>query len=136
MNTLHATARARLIPLLGKPLLSGIPVHDPYDGHIISHVTDSNQQAAYVAIERANDVQTEWAQTSAHYRSKLLMDWHQLILANADNLANIITLENGKPLAEARGEVNYAGSFIQVLFVSTLITFSGLPKRLNIQLEG
>lgn len=50
---------------------------------------------------------------TAQQRADLLLAWYQLVLANADELAYIMTVEQGKPLAEALGEVKYAASFIQ-----------------------
>lgn len=65
------------------------------------------------AIEAANRALPAWSALTAHQRATMLRKWHDLMLANADELALIMTLEQGKPLAEARGEILYGASFVQ-----------------------
>jgi succinate-semialdehyde dehydrogenase/glutarate-semialdehyde dehydrogenase len=65
------------------------------------------------AIEYASQAFKEFRKTPARMRSKLLRRWYDLIIENVEDLARIITAENGKPLADARTEVNYAASFIE-----------------------
>lgn len=65
------------------------------------------------AIEAANRALPAWSALTAHQRAAMLRKWHDLMLANADELALIMTLEQGKPLAEARGEILYGASFVQ-----------------------
>src|SRR6185437_14003864 len=65
------------------------------------------------AIEVANQVMPAWAARTAKDRAQILRRWFDLILAHADDLAAIMTAEQGKPLAEARGEILYAAGFIE-----------------------
>jgi succinate-semialdehyde dehydrogenase/glutarate-semialdehyde dehydrogenase len=65
------------------------------------------------AIEAANRSWPAWRAKTAKQRSTILRAWHDLMLANADDLALILTTEQGKPLAEAKGEILYAASFLE-----------------------
>ena len=65
------------------------------------------------AIEAANKAWPEWRKKTAKQRSIILRAWHDLMLENADDLALILTSEQGKPLAEAKGEILYAASFLE-----------------------
>jgi len=65
------------------------------------------------AIEAANKAWPAWRNKTARQRSTILRTWHDLMLANADDLALILTTEQGKPLAEAKGEILYAASFLE-----------------------
>ncbi len=65
------------------------------------------------AIEQAEVAQKEWAARTAQERSTILRRWFELMVENADELAQILTLEQGKPLAEAKGEIMYAASFVE-----------------------
>ncbi len=67
-------------------------------------------EAAVLAAEKAFK---PWAKLQAKERSAILRRWFELIMANQDDLARIMTAEQGKPLAEARGEVAYAASFVE-----------------------
>jgi succinate-semialdehyde dehydrogenase/glutarate-semialdehyde dehydrogenase len=65
------------------------------------------------AIEAANAAWPAWKKKTAKERSVILRRWYELMMANADDLALIMTAEQGKPLAEAKGEIGYAASFIE-----------------------
>src|SRR5258707_12637560 len=65
------------------------------------------------AIEAAKKAFADWSRKTAKERSSLLRRWHDLMLANIDDLGNLMTAEQGKPLPEAKGEVAYAASFIE-----------------------
>jgi succinate-semialdehyde dehydrogenase/glutarate-semialdehyde dehydrogenase len=65
------------------------------------------------AIEAAKDAFAAWGRRPAKERSAFLRKWHDLIIANIDDLGALMTAEQGKPLAEAKGEVAYAASFIE-----------------------
>ncbi|PMR66923.1 NAD-dependent succinate-semialdehyde dehydrogenase [Halomonas heilongjiangensis] len=87
-------------------------VCDPATGEAIATVADStaaDAQAATVAAHRAFD---SWRQQPAAARAKLLKRWHALILEHTEDLARLISREQGKPLAEARGEVAYGASYV------------------------
>ncbi|MEZ0169746.1 NAD-dependent succinate-semialdehyde dehydrogenase [Microvirga sp. TS319] len=90
-----------------------IPVTDPFDGALIAHVPDLGVDAARRAIEKAHEVQKDWARRTAKERSQILKTWYDLIIANADDLALILTAEQGKPLAEAKGEVISNAAYIE-----------------------
>ncbi|MEF1303134.1 NAD-dependent succinate-semialdehyde dehydrogenase, partial [Vibrio owensii] len=64
-------------------------------------------------IEACKSAQVEWAKLSAKARSASLKKWFQLLVENTEDIANIITLEQGKPLTESRGEVAYGASFVE-----------------------
>ena len=65
------------------------------------------------AIDTANAAWPAWRATTAKQRAVILRHWHDLMMENADDLAKILTTEQGKPLAEAKGEIQYAASFIE-----------------------
>lgn len=65
------------------------------------------------AIAAAAAAFPEWRKTTGRQRSKLLRKWYDLIMENADDIAKLITWENGKPIADAKGEVTYAANFFE-----------------------
>jgi len=81
-------------------------------GEKIADVPSMGQVETQRAIEAAEVAQKEWKTQTAASRAKILHSWVSLIQENSEDLARLITLEGGKPLAEARGEINYAASFI------------------------
>ena len=87
-------------------------VTNPANGAVIAEVADLGAAEVTAAIDAAVPAQKEWAARTAKDRAMVLRKWHDLIMANADDLAIILTTEMGKPLAEARGEVSYGASFI------------------------
>ncbi|CAN5448470.1 hypothetical protein BH09PSE4_BH09PSE4_08780 [soil metagenome] len=88
-------------------------VDDPATRAIIGRVPDLGGEGALRAIAAAQAAQVGWAARTARDRADILMRYHGLILAHQDALAAILTREQGKPLAEARGEIAYAASFIR-----------------------
>ena len=90
-----------------------IEVVNPATGQAIGHVPDMGEQAVARAIEAANRAWPAWRRMPAHERSALLRRWAGLIVQHQNDLARLMTLECGKPLAESRGEVVYAASFIE-----------------------
>ncbi|SKA02175.1 NAD-dependent succinate-semialdehyde dehydrogenase [Consotaella salsifontis] len=90
-----------------------IEVRDPADGSIIAHVPSLSASEVAQAIEAAQKAFGPWSQLAAKERAQILRRWFELILANADDLAALMTAEQGKPLAEAKGEIVYAASFIE-----------------------
>jgi succinate-semialdehyde dehydrogenase/glutarate-semialdehyde dehydrogenase len=88
-------------------------VHNPADGETIAHVPAMGQAETRRAIEAADKAWHAWRQRTAHERGAILRRWNDLTLANADDLAAIMTAEQGKPLAEAKGEIGYAASFLE-----------------------
>ncbi len=90
-----------------------IAVTNPATGAAIGHVPRLGQAETREAIEAAHRAWPAWRARTAQERATLLARWHALILEHQDDLARIMTAEQGKPLAEARGEIGYAASFIQ-----------------------
>ncbi|SVC26896.1 uncharacterized protein METZ01_LOCUS279750, partial [marine metagenome] len=90
-----------------------IEVDNPATGEIIGTVPRAGTAETRRAIEAANRALGPWRAKTAGERAKIMRTWFNLMHENVDDLALIMTLEQGKPLAEARGEVAYAASFIE-----------------------
>jgi len=88
-------------------------VTNPADGSIVAKVPDLGAPKTEKAIALANDAQVAWAGLTAGERGAILRRWHDLILASEKELGEILTLEQGKPLAEARREVTFNASYIE-----------------------
>ncbi|MCC7544946.1 MAG: aldehyde dehydrogenase family protein, partial [Aquabacterium sp.] len=89
------------------------PVINPATGAVLTHVPDMGTAETQRAIAAADRALPDWRGKTAKERATLLRRWHDLILANQEDLARLMTLEQGKPLAESRGEVAYGASFIE-----------------------
>ena len=88
-------------------------VTNPATGEILARVASLSGAEVESAITASAQAQAVWQRRSSHERAKLLRAWFDLMIANADDLALIMTSEQGKPLAEARGEILYAASFVE-----------------------
>ncbi len=88
-------------------------VRNPSDNSLIGHVPDMRAEETKKAIAAAEKAFHSWKKESAEHRSKLLRKWFDLMIENVDDLGKILTLEQGKPLAEAKGEVLYGASFVE-----------------------
>jgi succinate-semialdehyde dehydrogenase/glutarate-semialdehyde dehydrogenase len=88
-------------------------VNNPATGEILGKVPLMGRVETRRAIEAAKDAWADWRHRPAKERSVLLRKWHDLMLANVDDLGKLMTAEQGKPLAEAKGEVAYAAGFIE-----------------------
>ncbi|MEV4778666.1 NAD-dependent succinate-semialdehyde dehydrogenase [Burkholderia sp. LMU1-1-1.1] len=88
-------------------------VVNPADGLAFAEVPDSDAADARDATDSAANAFEGWRALSARERAALLKRWHALILANKEDLARLISREQGKPLAEARGEVLYGASYVE-----------------------
>jgi succinate-semialdehyde dehydrogenase/glutarate-semialdehyde dehydrogenase len=88
-------------------------VKNPADGVVVGSVPNMGTAEAKRAIAAASAALPAWRALTAKERSKILRKWYDLIIANADDLAAILTTEQGKPLAEAKGEVLYGASFVE-----------------------
>ncbi|AUT43933.1 NAD-dependent succinate-semialdehyde dehydrogenase [Aeromonas sp. ASNIH5] len=88
-------------------------VLNPATGQVITQVPDMDGEDTRLAIAAAHAAQPAWAALTAKERSSKLYAWFERIMANQKELARIMTCEQGKPLAEAKGEVAYGASFIQ-----------------------
>jgi succinate-semialdehyde dehydrogenase / glutarate-semialdehyde dehydrogenase len=107
----------------GKTLLAGIwvgadsnetiDVTNPANGKVIATVPRMGKVETERAILASAAAQKSWKNLTAAARAVILKRWFDLIKLHADDLAQILTAEQGKPLAEAKGEVNYGASFIE-----------------------
>jgi len=88
-------------------------VLDPATGEVIANLPDIGIGEAREAIDAAWAAQRDWARRTGIQRSRVLKKWHALWLEHADDLAVILTSEQGKPLSEARGEILYGASFLE-----------------------
>lgn len=91
----------------------GIAVTNPATGDVLGYVPDLGALETTQAIDVAQGAQKAWAARTAKDRSNVLRRWFDLMVANQDDLGRILTAEQGKPLAEATGEVGYGASFIE-----------------------
>jgi len=89
------------------------PVRNPADGETIAHVPDMGTAETRRAIAAADRAWPAWRALTAKQRATIMRQWFELILAHADDLAAIMTAEQGKPLAEARGEIVYGANFVE-----------------------
>jgi succinate-semialdehyde dehydrogenase/glutarate-semialdehyde dehydrogenase len=88
-------------------------VTSPYTGQVIIRVSDCGETEAGRAVQAAVEAFERWRETTAYERAALLEKWHSLILRDEQSIARLITLEMGKPISEAVGEVRYAASFVK-----------------------
>lgn len=92
---------------------NAVEVNNPATGEIIGRVPKLGAAETRAAIEAAQAAQQQWASRTAKERSAILRKWFDLMIANKDDLGRILTLEQGKPLTEATGEIVYGASFIE-----------------------
>jgi succinate-semialdehyde dehydrogenase/glutarate-semialdehyde dehydrogenase len=90
-----------------------VTVTNPATGESLGTVPHMGAAETRRAIEAANAAWPEWRKETAHERARILRKWNDLMLENVDDLAAIMTAEQGKPLAESKGEVGYAASFFE-----------------------
>ncbi len=90
-----------------------IPVEDPSTGETLAEVADASPEDGQSALAAATDAAGNWAATDPRARGEILRKAFELITARADDFALLMTLEMGKPLAEAKGEVTYGAEFLR-----------------------
>jgi len=88
-------------------------VDNPATGATLGKVPDCGAADTKLAIEAASRAFATWSKTTGKERAAILRKWYDLVMANQEDLARLMTLEQGKPLAESRGEVAYAASFLE-----------------------
>lgn len=88
-------------------------LRNPATGDVLAKLPRCKEAETTQAIVAADKAFREWRKTTAKHRSQVLYRWWQLIVEHKEDLATLITLEEGKPLAEARGEIDYAAGFVQ-----------------------
>ena len=98
-----------------EPSTSGatLDVHDPATGEVIKSIADATVEDAVRALDAAVAAQADWAATSTRERSNILRRAFDLLMERKEEFALLMSMEMGKPIAEARGEVNYGGEFLR-----------------------
>jgi len=116
LSTLNDPSLLKTDSLIGGEWVAGdarFDVNDPATGSKLADVANLGADSAEAAIAAANKAWPAWRNKTAKERAAILMKWFHLLHANADDLARIMTAEQGKPLAEAKGEVSYGASFLE-----------------------
>lgn len=90
-----------------------LDVTDPATGNLIARVPDSGAAQARAALDAAHAAFPAWRKVPAKQRAQIIKRWNDLVLAHQDDLGALVSLEQGKPLAEGKGEVAYAASYIE-----------------------
>jgi len=90
-----------------------LPVTDPATGKVITEVPDSGADEARAALDAAHKAFPAWRKVPAKQRAAIVKRWNDLVMAHQNDLGTLISLEQGKPLAEGKGEVAYAASYIE-----------------------
>ena len=90
-----------------------VPIHDPATGRLLAHVPRLGTAEAEKAVAAAERAWPAWRALTAKQRGAVMRRWFELLMQHADDLARIMTAEQGKPLAEAKGEVTYGASFVE-----------------------
>lgn len=90
-----------------------IDVTNPADGAWLGAVASLTVNQSRAAVEAADDAFASWSTRLPQERSKVLRHWYELMMENKEDLTLVMTLEQGKPLSEARGEIDYAASFLE-----------------------
>lgn len=90
-----------------------LEIRNPVDESLITSIPNGTRSEAKLGIQAAANALPDWSARPAKDRSKLLRRWHDLILANLDDLAGILTAEQGKPITEAKGEINFGAAFFE-----------------------
>ncbi len=116
MKTLHKQDLVQQNSYINGSWVSGpatFAVTNPASGKTIAEVADCTTEHARDAVAAARQAFNSWRNTTAAERAGLLKKWFALIIEHQDDLGKIMTLEQGKPLAEAKGEIGYAASFVE-----------------------
>ncbi|WP_160151592.1 NAD-dependent succinate-semialdehyde dehydrogenase [Microbulbifer sp. ALW1] len=92
---------------------SKLVVTDPANGAVLAEIADGSAADAADAVAAAHTAFPAWSRKTASERAAVLKRWYQLIADNREDLARLLTLEQGKPLAEAMGEIDYGASYIE-----------------------
>lgn len=107
-------------------------VTDPATGAVFASVPDSSADDARRAAAAAHKAFESWRVVPARDRARILKRWHALILANAEDLARIISREQGKPLAEGRGEVAYGATYVEWFAEEAVRTYGDMiPEQVR-----
>ena len=88
-------------------------VINPARGDTVAQVANLSREQISAAIDNAYEAQKEWAKNTGKERATILRRWFDLMMENLEDLAKILTAEQGKPLSESKGEIAYGASFIE-----------------------
>ncbi|MFL1464992.1 NAD-dependent succinate-semialdehyde dehydrogenase [Marinobacter sp. HN1S83] len=116
MNLLDLVSGGKVAALIGSEWrlsAKNFDVVNPATGETVAQVADMGAEDAREAVVAAERAGKAWRKVSAKERARLLKRWFELVVDETEALARIMTIEQGKPLAEARGEVAYGASFIE-----------------------
>lgn len=108
-----AAAADDVVNTLALPDGEGVIVRNPANNHQIAALPDHDPDQALAAVTAAHETGLAWAATTPRHRADILRRWYDLLIEHAEELALLITLEMGKPLPEARGEVTYGTDFVR-----------------------
>jgi succinate-semialdehyde dehydrogenase/glutarate-semialdehyde dehydrogenase len=114
---------------------STFAVTNPATGDVLAEVASSDLTLAQAAIDSAASAQASWADLPVKTRCGLLMRWHDLLIAHQADLAYLLTLEQGKPLAQAQGEILYSASFIEWFAEQAKRVHGEILPRFDVQRE-
>ena len=92
---------------------SSLPVMNPSTGEIIAEISIADQAQCDAAITAAHDAFPAWAKTPSRVRSEILRKAFEIMTAESDQIAQLISMENGKTFTDAKGEVSYAAEFFR-----------------------
>jgi len=92
---------------------SKLAVKNPYDQSLVAEVEDLSTDHCQMAIKSAHDAFKIWKKYAAGERAAILRKWYELQIEHAEELAHLLTIEQGKPLAESLGEIKYGASFVE-----------------------
>jgi succinate-semialdehyde dehydrogenase/glutarate-semialdehyde dehydrogenase len=114
-DVIAAVPKQLLIGGVWRPARSGktVPVEDPSTGKVLTEVADAGGVDALEALTAAAEAQPAWAATPSRQRGEILRRAFEALMDKADDLALLMTLEMGKPIAEAKGEIAYAAEFFR-----------------------
>ena len=117
LPALADTSLVRTLALVDGAWIDGsagrFDVRNPADGGKLADVANCGSADAHRAVAAAAQAWPAWRSRTAKDRASVLQRWHDLILASADDLAKLMTAEQGKPLAESKGEIGYGASFVE-----------------------
>ena len=88
-------------------------VKSPIDGRVLAEIADCGAAEAQAAADAAVEAFAKWRRTTAYVRAAIMRRWFDLMMRESETIARTITLEMGKPISEARGEVRYAAGFVE-----------------------
>ncbi len=123
-------------------MLAHYQTYSPLDQSLVGEHLNADTHAVDHAIERAKEALKTWKKTLAKERASILMTWHALILANQEELAQLMVKEQGKPIKEAKGEILYGASFVKWFAEEArrtygeLIPSDGIQRKLWVQKEA